>query len=210
MTELEIRTLARASILLLVAAGLRWGWDARRPPPLFPPDSAGVLPALLAASDSAHKDDSLRSRPLAASERLDPNRASAAELDRLPGVGPATAAAVVASRAADGPFRRPEDLTRVKGIGASAVRRMAPHLDFGAGDPPAPRAVPPARTTVVDLNRATAAELESLPGVGPALAGRIVALRARKGRFARVDDLLEVAGIGPATLERIRKRVRVR
>ncbi len=61
----------------------------------------------------------------------------------------------------------------------------------------------------VDLNRATLAELDTLPGVGPATATAIIAWRDEHGRFRRVDDLLEVPGIGPARLERLRPLVRV-
>ncbi|WP_114854864.1 ComEA family DNA-binding protein [Brachybacterium sp. YJGR34] len=58
----------------------------------------------------------------------------------------------------------------------------------------------------IDLNTAGAAELEELPGVGPALARRIIEHREGNGPFTAVDDLLEVSGIGPATLEEIRGR----
>jgi competence protein ComEA len=61
----------------------------------------------------------------------------------------------------------------------------------------------------VDLNRATLAELDTLPGVGPATATAILAWRDENGGFRRVDDLLEVPGIGPARLERLRPLVRV-
>jgi competence protein ComEA len=60
----------------------------------------------------------------------------------------------------------------------------------------------------VDVNRATADELDTLPGIGPALAERIVEWRGANGRFATVDDLDRVPGIGPATVERLRPRVR--
>lgn len=60
----------------------------------------------------------------------------------------------------------------------------------------------------VRLNTATAAELETLPGVGPALAQRIAAYRQGK-RFGSVDDLLKVKGIGKAKLERLRPLVEV-
>ena len=57
----------------------------------------------------------------------------------------------------------------------------------------------------VELNRASEAELTSLPRIGPVLARRIV-----EGRpYAEVDELLRVRGIGPATLRRLRPRVRV-
>lgn len=53
---------------------------------------------------------------------------------------------------------------------------------------------------LVDLNAATQTELESLPGVGPVTAGRIVEWRTRNGAFTDVRELLEVAGIGEKTL----------
>jgi competence protein ComEA len=62
---------------------------------------------------------------------------------------------------------------------------------------------------VIDLNTADAAALESLPRVGPSLARRILDWREANGRFASVDQLLEVSGIGQKTLEGFRDRVRV-
>jgi competence protein ComEA len=61
----------------------------------------------------------------------------------------------------------------------------------------------------IDLNTATAAELEELPGVGPATAAAIVEHRDENGPFASVDDLTDVSGIGPAKLDAIRDLVRV-
>ncbi len=62
--------------------------------------------------------------------------------------------------------------------------------------------------SVVDLNRATAEELDRLPGVGPATAAAIVAHREQRGPFRSVDDLLQVRGIGTAKLEALRGQVR--
>lgn len=59
----------------------------------------------------------------------------------------------------------------------------------------------------IDLNRATAAELDALPGVGPATAQAIVDDRARNGPYAQVDDLDRVPGIGPAKLAALRDLV---
>lgn len=76
--------------------------------------------------------------------------------------------------------------------------------------PPAdPAPTPPPPTLIVNINKAGAAELELLPGIGPALAQRIVEHRAKHGRFRRVEDLDAVKGIGPKTLERLRPFVRV-
>lgn len=57
---------------------------------------------------------------------------------------------------------------------------------------------------LIDINRATAKEFERLPGIGPQLAGRIVAYREKHGAFKRVDDITKVRGIGPKTLDRLR------
>ena len=61
----------------------------------------------------------------------------------------------------------------------------------------------------LDLNRATADDLDALPGVGPATAAAIVRYRDEHGPFGRVDDLAEVRGIGPAKMEALRGLVTV-
>lgn len=62
---------------------------------------------------------------------------------------------------------------------------------------------------VVDLNTADAQALDSLPGVGPVLAERILDWRLEHGRFTSVDELAEVSGIGDKLLSQIREKVRV-
>lgn len=61
---------------------------------------------------------------------------------------------------------------------------------------------------LVDINRADATTLESLPGVGPVLAGRIVAYREQHGRFETIEDLLNVSGVGEKKLESLRPFLR--
>ncbi len=80
----------------------------------------------------------LAAKKLAPGEQVDLNRASAAELQRLPGVGRKRADAILASRAQK-PFRRPEDVLRVKGISRSWFERVKGHLSAG---PPAPGPAP--------------------------------------------------------------------
>jgi competence protein ComEA len=62
----------------------------------------------------------------------------------------------------------------------------------------------------VDLNAAGRDRLETLPGIGQVKAQAIIAYREQHGRFTSVDELLNVPGIGPATLERLRGLVVVR
>jgi competence protein ComEA len=71
------------------------------------------------------------------------------------------------------------------------------------GAPPGP-SVPATVPGPVDINRASAAELDALPGIGPSTAQAIVEHRDANGPFASVDDLQDVRGIGPAKLEAIR------
>ena len=61
----------------------------------------------------------------------------------------------------------------------------------------------------IDLNSASQSQLESLPGIGPVIAGRIVAYRQANGPFLNVEDLLGVTGIGPSILEKIEGLVTV-
>ncbi|MCX6368038.1 MAG: helix-hairpin-helix domain-containing protein [Armatimonadetes bacterium] len=69
--------------------------------------------------------------------------------------------------------------------------------------PKAPKATK-AEVGVVSLNKATAKELESLPGVGPAIAERIVAYRTEQGKFSEISELMEVKGIGEKKLAQLR------
>jgi len=87
--------------------------------------------------------------------------------------------------------------------------RIEPWLRTLGGEPPreaveALAAVEPARFGRVDLNRADQGELESLPGIGPRLAARIIEDRERRGPFATIEDLDRVRGVGPHTIAGIR------
>jgi competence protein ComEA len=73
---------------------------------------------------------------------------------------------------------------------------------------PAPAQPAPALLQV-DLNRADAAALQELPGIGPVLADRIVAYRESHGRFTSVEELRQVPGVGPKRFERLQTVVRL-
>lgn len=84
------------------------------------------------------------------------------------------------------------------------VGEAVPATAAGAGGGAAGEASGP-----LDLNTATQAQLEDLPGVGPSTAQAILAEREKRGRFGSVEELLEVRGIGPAKLEALRDLVTV-
>ena len=67
--------------------------------------------------------------------------------------------------------------------------------------------VVPETALPVNINTATAEELDVLPGIGPALAGRIIAYREEHGPFTAVEQLLEVSGIGEAVLDGLRDQI---
>ncbi|WP_228809523.1 ComEA family DNA-binding protein [Nocardia otitidiscaviarum] len=91
--------------------------------------------------------------------------------------------------------------------GSSIVGAQAQYPDTPRTPPAAPR--PTATTTIVNLNTATEAELDALPGIGPVTAKAIIAWRTEHGRFGSVDQLADVQGIGPSRLERLRGLVTV-
>ena len=75
----------------------------------------------------------------------------------------------------------------------------------GEEDPPVepPVRAPGGVGRQVNLNTADQAALESLPGIGPAIAGRIIDYRQANGPFERIEDVMDVSGIGPATFAKI-------
>ena len=62
---------------------------------------------------------------------------------------------------------------------------------------------------LIDLNTASAGELEMLPSIGPATASKIIADREEHGNYETIEDLQRVSGIGPKTIEKIRSLTRV-
>lgn len=99
------------------------------------------------------------------------------------------------------------DATEPPVVAANAGSSSAPRAASGAAS--GPGGAPTVAVGPIDLNRATQAELDGLPGVGPATALAIVSFRDEHGPFASVDDLLDVRGIGPAKLDAIRPMVTV-
>jgi competence protein ComEA len=93
------------------------------------------------------------------------------------------------------------------GAGAPAAPAGAAGTAPGAAGGVPAGTSPGALGGTVNLNTASIAELETLDGVGPAIAQKIVAWREANGGFRSVEDLAQVAGIGPKKLEAVRARV---
>lgn len=131
----ERMTLAVLGALALTALGVL-AWQ-RRPVALVvsavPSDVEGrQRPALLtAAPPQAGWDGALE-----AARQVDVNAADVAELERLPGVGPALAARIVEERERHGPFHSAEDLTRVRGIGPKTRQALEAYVTTEAGVAP--------------------------------------------------------------------------
>jgi len=62
---------------------------------------------------------------------------------------------------------------------------------------------------LININTASSAELQTLPGIGPALAHRIIDYREENGAFTTIEEIMDVSGIGPATFERIKDMITV-
>jgi competence ComEA-like helix-hairpin-helix protein len=234
MSPTERRALLLIVSLGLAGQGVRW-WATRPGEAPGQIELLAALPprSPLAHRDSVLA----LARPLGSGERIDADRATAGELARLPRVGLALAKTMVADRETKGPFGALEELDRVPGIGPGLLAAIGPHVEFssagqrgrGAGGqharplapvspglaarldsaptaclPRCPAARLPSR---LNLNSASASELDRLPGIGPARAAAILQERERRGPFTSVEELSRVPGLGPSAIARLRDRV---
>lgn len=169
---------------------------------------------------------------------LELNAASAAELEQLPHIGAVLAERITAYRDQIGGFSNREQLLEVEGIGEATLYEIYDLLyleneTFPEPEPepepagaPAPAAAPqpaetapsateppvaaaPAVTFPLDLNQATAAELEQIPEMQPELAEKIVAFRQQIQAFSSVYELLYVDGMTEAYFVQLRDYVQI-
>lgn len=256
---------ALLSIVLLIIAGLAFkGCDRHEPESVSVPGQGTWRPVAEVEAQPGGQAAATPSLALAAGSvqaartGLDLNTATQAELERLPGIGPAKASAIIATRQGLGGFKSVGQLVETPGIGPKTLEKLRPMVTVGAstaapalepvsaamivpralaGKVPSAQATPiqvqatpiqaiPVATPAIqaalapiqpaalasdgriNLNTASQAQLESLPGIGPVLAGRIVDYRRRHGRFRTVGQLDEVSGIGPKKLNRLRNLVK--
>lgn len=143
------------------------------------------------------------------------NTATAKELTALKGVGPATAEKIIAYRDTNGPFAACADLVNVKGIGNKTMEKIAPDCTTGNPDEIKPegtdgkKAAVKKATAGIDINTASAQQLEALKGIGKKTAQAIVEYREQHGPFKSCDGLIKVKGIGPKKLAQFRTQCSV-
>lgn len=192
-----------------------------RGPSNWPVLAAGLLLVLTLLGRATYNDFATRpTEQFKGRYRLDLNRSDALELAQLPGIGEKRAEAIIQHRTLNGRFESTSDLTKVRGIGPITVNKVSDsvHAEREPGEPielvrkplvPVPTGKsgkiqlgePP-----INVNQADETELMRLPGIGPAMAQRILQTR-QSGRFQSVEDLRRVKGIGAKTLENLRSFV---
>lgn len=182
---------------VLAAVGVWWQRPVPEPVPALP-----MLPAVATAAPSVAPDAPLDKLVISVVGKV-----------AQPGLVRVDDGARVADalEAAGGPLRG-TDLTAL-----NLARRLADGEQLLVGiEPPPGQPATAAQTPAadpsnkrVDLNTATAEVLETLPGIGPVTAHRIIDWRSSNGRFGSIDQLLEIAGIGPTKLAQLEGLVRV-
>jgi competence ComEA-like helix-hairpin-helix protein len=135
--------------------------------------------------------------------RIDINNAPRETVETLPGVGPKLAQEIITGR----PYKTIDELDKVKGIGPKKLQQLRPRVMILPMRADTLREQPKTNGIVhVNINTASQADLEKLPGIGPKRAEAIIAARP----FQRPEDLLRVPGIKKAQFDKIKAQVTVR
>ncbi|GAA3560165.1 ComEA family DNA-binding protein [Kribbella ginsengisoli] len=197
-------------LALILLAGLLWAGYAlfrTNPEPIPNPPGSFTSGTPVATPSSAHQPSTTPKSPVTVVVDV-------AGKVRRPGLVHARAGSRVADvLAAAGGALPGVDLTtlnlaRQVTDGEQIVVGAPATASTGTPNPTHPAGTPATSTTPVDLNTATLAQLDSLPGVGPVLAQRILDWRTEHGRFTTTDELQEIPGVGPKKFESLKPHVR--
>ncbi|TAH14474.1 MAG: hypothetical protein EAZ12_00395 [Sphingobacteriia bacterium] len=136
---------------------------------------------------------------------FDPNELDKNGWERL-GISQKTISTIFRYREKGGRFRKPEDLRKIWGLLPSDADRIIPFVLFSANNslPYNPVAVPVKKQRIVDVNTASVSDWESLPGIGPVLANRIVKFREKLGGFSSINQVASTYGIADSVFSTIR------
>ncbi len=141
--------------------------------------------------------------------RVEINQARAEDFAQLPGIGKVLSQRIVNFRQAKGGFTSVDEISRVYHLEAETFQRIRPYLYLDKPEPSALSRGQTAETSAVpagqplDLNRASAAELAGIPGIGPKLAPRIIKFRDLLGHYATVEQLKSVYGLSAENYQRM-------
>lgn len=136
------------------------------------------------------------------SQIIDLNKADLEQLMSLPGIGTVKAKAIISYRQAHGNFNSIDDLINVTGIGPSTLEKIRDYVTVSKTNEVQINMNNELKK--ININKADEKQLEKLPGIGPTKAKRIIEYREKNGKFKSLDELLNVNGIGPKTLEKIK------
>jgi competence ComEA-like helix-hairpin-helix protein len=148
-----------------------------------------------------HKDKGDRPE----NQKLNINFATLKQLDDLPGVGKVTAEKLIEFRDGKKQINDMSELLEIPGMTRKRINKLAKFLSVSGGS-----ALQNQEVKKLNLNFASEAELQTLPGVGPKLARSIVDTRGKKGSFHSLDDLEEVPGLSERTFRKFEHLVEVR
>jgi DNA uptake protein ComE-like DNA-binding protein len=148
---------------------------------------------------------------------FDPNVATTEEWQRL-GLSDRTITTIQRFRDKGGRFRKPADIMKIYGLHPSLAAQLMPYVRIPSPqnmrhDPPdslmTKHQFSKAAPRILDINKADSADWESLPGIGPTLAGRIIKYRNKLGGFHTITQVGETYGLADSVFRRVEKRLQL-
>ena len=135
---------------------------------------------------------------------VDLNTADLKTLETLPGIGPALAQRIIDAR----PFKTVADLEKVSGIGEAKMKDLKDLVTVGTKSAAAKSSLAPGEK--LNINTATAEQLDSLFGIGPVKSQAIVDYRNANGKFAAIEEVMKVKGIKEGEFAKIKDFIKVK